>query len=119
MKSQHYYSTTPVYTSRRVERVAVGRRDTQMSFGDRMSVRVTIGSDTMGYETCNVADMTELISDLRRRLRGKRGLTVVSIRNRDRGWARERRVMLYTERSYAPSQKVSAVRPHVMMPWEL
>ncbi len=119
MNSQKYYSTTPIYTSRRVERVAVGCRDYVMSFGDRMSVRATIGGETIDYETSSVADMTDLVGDLRLRLRGKRGLAVMSIRNRDRGWARERRIMLYPERSYAPAQKVSALRPRAIMPWDL
>lgn len=119
MNSQYYNSTTPVYTSRRVERVAVGRREFLMSFGDRMQVRVAIGNETTEYTTYSVADMTDLIGDMRRRLKGKRGLAVATIRNRDRGWVKEQRIMLYPERTYAPAQKVAAVRPRVMMPWDL
>ena len=117
MNSQYYFSTTPIYTSRRVERVAVGNRDRQMCYGDRISVRMTVGlSDKTEYETRCVSDMTELIADLRRRAKGKRGLAVITIRNHDRGWVRERRIMLYPERRYAPSQRVTTAR--MMMPWE-
>lgn len=115
--SQYYFSTTPIYTSRRVERVPVGRREYLMSYGDRVSVRMTTASgETLQYETHSVADMTDLIGDLRRRARGQRGLAVITVRNHDRGWIRERRIMLYPERTYAPSGRVTAARQ--IMPWE-
>lgn len=117
MNSQYYFATTPVYTSRRVERIAVGRRDYQMSYGDRISVRMTVGAkDKIEYETRRVSDMTDLIGDMRRRAKGTRGLAVITIRNHDRGWVRERRIMLYPERTYAPAQRVTTAR--MIMPWE-
>lgn len=117
MNSQYYFSSTPIYTSRRIERVEVGRRECRMCYGDRISVRMTVGiNDKIEYQTKNVADMTDLIGDLRRKAKGMRGLAVITIRNHDRGWVRERRIMLYPERTYAPSQRVSSAR--MMMPWE-
>lgn len=118
INSQYYFSTTsPIYTSRRVERVPVGRREYLMSYGDRISVRMTIGAgDTIQYQTRNVSDMTDLIGDLRTRAKGLRGLAVVTVRNHDRGWTRERRIMLYPERTYTPARSVTAARQ--MMPWE-
>lgn len=119
MNSQYYFSTTPVYTSRRLERVAVGRREYLMSYGDKLSIRVTVGINApIEYETRNVSDMTELIGDLRRRAKGQRGLAVMTIRNHDRGWIRERHIMLYPERAYAPAQRVATVRQQMMKPWE-
>ena len=119
MNSQYYFSSTPIYTSRRVERVPTGRREYLISYGDRLSVRVTVGSNSpIAYETRNVADMTDLIGDLRRRAKGQRGLAVLTIRNHDRGWMRERRIMLYPERTYAPAQRVTTARARMMMPWE-
>lgn len=121
MNSQNYLvGNTPIYTSRRVERVAVGRRDFLMSYGDRMFVRATIGvGERMEYETCSVSDMTDLIGDLRVRARGRRGLAVITIRNRDRGWVRESRVMLYPERGYVTPRKVQEARRQMMMPWDV
>lgn len=117
IQNQYYFATSPIYTSRRVERVAVGRREYLMSYGDRISVRMTTsGNETLEYETRSVADMTDLIGDLRRRAKGMRGLAVITVRNRDRGWVRERRIMLYPERNYTPAQRVAAARR--MMPYE-
>ncbi len=116
MNSQYYFST---YTSRRVERVAVGRREYPISYGDKLSVRVTVGSNApIEYETRNVSDMTDLIGDLRHRAKGQRGLAVMTIRNHDRGWVRERHIMLYPERAYVPSPRVTTVRRQMMNPWE-
>lgn len=117
INSQYYLATAPIYTSRTTERVAVGRREYRMSYGDRVSVRITMSDGvTTEYETRNVSDMTDLIGDLRRRARGKRGLAVITVRNHDRGWTRERRIMLYPDRAYAPAQR--AARTRQMMPWE-
>ena len=111
---------TPVYTSRAPRCVTVGRPDTAMSYGDRMTVRVVMGNSTlMEYETRNVADMTDLTGDLRRRAHGRRGLATVYIRNHDRGWTRERRMMLYPERKFAPTRRVEAVQVPMFFPWEL
>ena len=91
-----------------------------MSYGDRMSVRVIIdGQTAMQYETRQAADMTDLIGDLRRRARGMRGLAVVYVRNHDRGWNRERRIMLYPQRKHAPAQRPKAVQVPMFFPWEI
>lgn len=90
-----------------------------MSYGDRISVKMTVGeSKRIEYETRSAADMTDLIGDLRARARGERGLAVVTIRNHDRGWTRERRIMLYPQTSYTPAPQITAARPHPIMPWE-
>ena len=123
MNTGYYTSSSsgaPILTSRSVRRVAVGRADSLMSYGDRMSVRVIIdGQAAMQYETRQVADMTDLMGDLRRRARDTRGLAVVYIRNHDRGWTRERRIMLYPRRKHAPAQCPKAVQMPMFFPWEL
>ncbi|MDE5997463.1 MAG: hypothetical protein K2G77_04535 [Muribaculaceae bacterium] len=123
MNSTYYTSSTsgaPIYTSRTVRRVAVGRADSLMSYGDRISIRVVAGDQrVMEYETRQVADMTDLTGDLRRRAKGIRGLVIVYIRNHDRGWARERRIMLYPQRKHAPAQRPEAVQVPMFFPWEL
>lgn len=123
MNSTHYISSTsgtPIYTSRTVRRVAVGRTDSLMSYGDRISVRVVAGYQrVMEYETRQVADMTDLTGDLRRRAKGMTGLVVVYIRNHDRGWTRERRIMLYPQRKHNPAKRPEAVQVPMFFPWEL
>ena len=124
MTNSTYYTSTssgaPIYTSRTVRRVAVGRADSLMSYGDRMSVRVIVdGQCIMQYETRQAADLTDLMGDLRRRARGMRGLAVVYIRNHDRGWTRERHIMLYPQRKHTPTQRPTAVQVPMFFPWEL
>ena len=85
-----------------------------------MSVRLVMaGKVTYEYQTDKVSDMTDLTGDLRRRAKGLKGLAIVHIRNHDRGWSRELRIMLYGERKYAPSQRVTAVQTPMFFPWEL
>ncbi len=123
MNNSYYISSTsgtPIYTSRTVRRVAVGRTDSLMSYGDRISVRVIAGDQrVMEYETRQVADMTDLTGDLRRRAKGIRGLVVVYIRNHDRGWTREHRIKLYPQGKYSPASRPEAVQVPMFFPWEL
>lgn len=110
----------PVYTSRSVRRVPVGRHDYLISYGDRLSIRIVTGENTvMEYETCQVADLTDLTGDLRRRAKGTHGLATVNIRNHDRGWTRQRRIMLYPQRKFISPQKINAVQIPMFYPWEL
>lgn len=109
-----------IYTSRVVEPTLHGRKDFAIAYGDRISVRVVVGSRTVAeYETRESADMTDLTGDVRRRLGKIRGLADVYIRNHDRGWSRERRLMLYGERKHAPASPVRAVQTPMFFPWEL
>ncbi|MDE6017380.1 MAG: hypothetical protein K2G85_01040 [Muribaculaceae bacterium] len=123
MNSTYYTSGTsgaPIYTSRTVKQVAVGRRNRLLSYGDRISVRVMVGDKcVMEYETRKVADMTDLTGDLRLRAKSMQGLAVAHIRNHDRGWIDERRIMLYPQRKYAPRHRVRAVQVPMFFPWEL
>ena len=123
MNSTYYTSSSSgahIYTSRSVRRVAVGRTDSLMSYGDKISVRVVAGGQrVMEYETKQVADMTDLTGDLRRRAKGMQGLIVVYIRNHDRGWTRERRIMLYPQKKRTPAQRPEAVQVPMFFPWEL
>ncbi len=123
MNSTYYTSGSsgaPIYTSRTIRRVPVGRADNRISYGDRISVRVILGERIlMEYETRQVADMTDLTGDLRLRAKGHHGLAVVYIRNHDRGWTRELRIMLYPQRKYSPGQRLKAVQVPMFFPWEL
>lgn len=113
-----YASGAPIYTSRTVKRVTVGRPESLMAYGDRISVRIAVDDRTvLQYETRQVADMTDLMGDVRRRTRGMKGLATVYIRNHDRGWARERRIKLYPQRTFP--QRLQAVQVPMFFPWEL
>lgn len=113
-------STAPIYTPRSIRRIAVGRKDSLMSYGDRISVRVMIDRQcAMQYENTKAADMTDLIGDLRSRAKGLRGLATVYIRNHDRGWTRERHIMLYPQKKHTPTQRQKAVQVPMFFPWEL
>lgn len=122
MNSTYYTSGSgaSIYTSRMIRRVPVGRPDSLMSYGDRMSVRVMIDNQcAMQYETRQASDMTDLIGDLRLRAKGKRGLAIVYVRNHDRGWIRERRIMLYPQRKHTSARQPKAVQVPMFFPWEL
>ncbi|MDE6637740.1 MAG: hypothetical protein K2K32_05845 [Muribaculaceae bacterium] len=123
MNSTFYTSSSSgasIYTSRTVRRVPVGRSNRLMSYGDRISVRVMVGDKcVMEYETRKVADMTDLTGDLRLRAKSMQGLAVAQIRNHDRGWIDEHRIMLYPQRKYTPRQKVKALQVPMFFPWEL
>lgn len=123
MNSTYYISSSsgaPIYTSRTIRRVVVGRADSPMCYGDRISVRMIVeGRPALQYETRQAADMTDLIGDLRRRAKGMRGLAVVYVRNHDRGWTREHRIMLYQQTRPTPAQRPKAVEVPMFFPWEL
>lgn len=123
MNSPHYSSYTsgaPIYSSRTVRRVPVGRRDHLISYGDRISVRVVMeGRKVLDYQTRQVADMTDITSDLRRRAKDMKGLAVITIRNHDRGWTSERHIKLYPKRQFATTGKIDAVPVPMFFPWEL
>lgn len=113
-------SETRIYTSRTADSALHGRREYLMAYGDRISIRVVVGARVAAeYETREVSDMTDLTGDVRRRLSGLKGLAYIYIRNHDRGWNRERRIMLYGERKYAPARPVQAVQTPMFYPWEL
>lgn len=120
MNSQYYRNNIPIYTSRTIERVVVGRREYRICYGDKVSVRAVMnGHPVAEYITDTVADMTDLTGDLRQRLRRNKGLVTMYIRNIDRGWSREHCIMLYGERKYSPAARVTAVQTPMFFPWEL
>ncbi|MBD5278842.1 MAG: hypothetical protein HDS32_06355 [Bacteroides sp.] len=120
MNTTYYSGQAAIYTPRATRSVNVGRRDCLMCYGDRISVRVEMGNKTvMSYETKVVADMTDLTGDLRRRGKNLRGLAVAYIRNHDKGWTKEQRIMFYPDKKYAPTKRVTAVQVPMFFPWEL
>ena len=75
--------------------VRKGRKS--IKYGDRIYARVTRNGQTVfNFVTERVADMTELIGELRQAMRGIRGLVMIHIRNYHQGWGEERPLMLYS-----------------------
>ena len=69
----------------------------KIEFGDRIFARLTMGGKTVFEFMINrVADMTELLGELRHMTTGLRGLAKLYIRNQSRGWSQERPLMLYS-----------------------
>lgn len=93
----------PIMTSRseRIVRVPHGAVH-PMSWGDRVFVRLTQGSRILAeYLNTRVSDMTEVLGDVRRRVRGHKGLARLQVRNATEGWSVDRPLMLYADR-FAP-----------------
>lgn len=84
-------------------------------FGDRIFVKIAVRGRVM-FEVIwhHVADRTDLLSKIRSRCAGMRGLVTLYVRNMDRGWSREEPLMLYA------SAQSETARPAQRMfaPWE-
>lgn len=76
------------------------------------------------FTTTLVADMTELLGELRRRRAGTWGLTRLYVRNMSRGWADERPLMLYSNTNRGrggifSSAASPSTGSHMPFPWEM
>lgn len=113
-----------VGTSERVRRVVVpSGTGKPMKYGDRIFVRLEFPYGYgHGISFCSemLADMTEVIGEIRRRTRHIRGLCKMCVRNATEGWAIERPLKLYdSESRFASAQApVSFATPRMQMPWE-
>lgn len=102
-------------TSTGLNLASLRRESGLIRFGDRIFVKVAVRGRVM-FEVVwhHVADRTDLLSKIRSRCCGVRGLVNLYVRNMDRGWSREEPLMLYasSESVYArPAQRMLA-------PWE-
>lgn len=76
------------------------KRMNKIEYGDKIFARLTMGQRTIVEFMINrVADMTELLAELRRSTAGIRGLATLHIRNQSKGWSAERPLMLYANPS--------------------
>lgn len=113
-----------VGTSERVRRVVVpSGTGKPMKYGDRIFVRLEFPYGYgQGISFCSemLADMTEVIGEIRRRTRHLRGLCRMCVRNATEGWSIERPLKLYdSESRFAAAQApVSFATPRMQMPWE-
>ncbi|MDE5869927.1 MAG: hypothetical protein K2H18_06815 [Muribaculaceae bacterium] len=69
---------------------------TPICYGDRLFARIVIGGRTVKEFILNqVCDMTELLGELRIKMKGLCGLAQIYIRNYTRGWSMDKPLMLY------------------------
>ncbi len=66
-------------------------------YGDRLFARIVMrGRTVVEFVMNQVSDRTELLGELRKKVKGLRGLAQVYVRNYSRGWSIEQPLMLYT-----------------------
>ncbi|MCH5228849.1 MAG: hypothetical protein J1F12_02505 [Muribaculaceae bacterium] len=105
----------------------MNRRKT-INFGDKIFARVSQNGKTVfNYVTEKVANMAQLLSELRFAMKDLRGLVMIHIRNYHQGWGEERPLMLYAPKrsllQYAGSSQTITEQPlnnerKMMFPWE-
>ena len=79
-------------------------RNRTISLGDKIFARVSKNGQTIyNFVSEQVANMTDLVSQLRKAMWDIHGLVMIHIRNYNQGWGEERPLMLYArkERNYA------------------
>lgn len=107
----------------------MNRRSKSITFGDKIFARVTRNGQTIyNYVSEKVANMSQLISEIRMAIKDIQGLVMIHIRNYHQGWGEERPLMLYSEkiRNYEtfakahPSGIMEVKRPEreMLFPWE-
>lgn len=91
------------------------RRRKCLRMGDRLFVRVILrGEVVLEFMTDRVADMTELVGEVRHAGFGLSGLSRLQVRNHSRGWSLERPLMFYPPsfpKAYAKGMNRPATRP--------
>ena len=101
-----------------------------ITYGDKIFARITRNGKTIyNYVTETVGSLTEVLMDLRKLMKGMKGLVMVHIRNYNRGWGEERPLMLYASSyensrdNFNPSstsnyQKKSMPKGGMLFPWQ-
>ena len=77
----------------------MNRKNKTIAFGDKIFARVTRNGQTIfNFVSEKVANMAQLISELRFAIKDVHGLVMIHIRNYNKGWGEERPLMLYAPR---------------------
>ena len=77
----------------------MNKKSKSISFGDKIFARVTRNGVTIyNYVSEKVANMTQLIHELRTEMKDIKGLVMIHIRNYNQGWGEDRPLMLYSEK---------------------
>lgn len=101
-------------------------RSKSISLGDRIFARVTRNGQTIyNYVSEKVANMAQLISELRFAMKDVKGLVMIHIRNYNQGWGEERPLMLYSEQRdgfgyvrEVAAEKIQTNSQRMLFPWE-
>lgn len=105
----------------------MNRKNKSISFGDKIFARVTRNGRTiLNFVSEKVANMAQLISELRFAIKDVQGLVMIHIRNYNQGWGEERPLMLYAPR--VSNYSINAVKNNkeqdnpaprsMFFPWE-
>ena len=103
------------------------RKNKSISFGDKIFARVTRNGQTIfNFVSEKVANMAQLINELRFAIKDVQGLVMIHIRNYNQGWGEERPLMLYARKINAYSSNKQAGNPidtklsdrNMFFPWE-
>ena len=97
-----------------------------ISFGDKIFARVSKNGRTIfNFVSEKVANMADLISQLRISMRDVQGLVMIHIRNYNQGWGEERPLMLYAKKTpenygkiYTIPQERETQQRRMLFPWE-
>ena len=98
-----------------------------ISFGDKIFARVTKNGQTVyNFVSEKVANMADLMSQLRMAMKDIQGLVMLHIRNYNQGWGDERPLMLYARRmrefpvygNASVAIKQESPRRQMLFPWE-
>lgn len=123
----------PVYSSVEETRRLLARQTyagtgRRIAYGEPLEISVYSGlSLLVKYETCRIADRTQLIGEVRSRMGDRRGLVTVHVFHRTRRWEIRRRIMLYgyTRRPGCGAldfedrrQTLPLPTSHMLFPWE-
>lgn len=102
-------------------------RKKTISFGDKIFARVTRNGHTIfNFVSEKVANMADLINQLRASMRDIQGLVMIHIRNYHQGWGEERPLMLYASKipSFTATgvtvtrKPTNEIKNTMFFPWE-
>ena len=95
-------------STRRYENVFGSRNP--IRYGDKIFARIVMRGRTIVEFVLNqVCDMTELLGELRKKVKGVQGLAKIYLRNYSRGWSLEKPLMLYVPQSSSSLRNCSNV----------
>lgn len=100
----------------------------RIDYGDKIFARLTMAGRTIVEIMLDrVADMTELIGEMRHATYGLKGLAKLYIRNQSKGWSNERPLMLYSADFGRTAEAVASMgssyyapvqQPRTIFPWD-
>lgn len=80
-----------------------------ISFGDKIFARVSRNGQTIyNFVSEKVANMADLLCQLRSAMKDVQGLVMIHIRNYNQGWGEQRPLMLYAKKASIYSDRIAA-----------